>query len=46
MAKANGSLPKFCKRHYEAIATTIQNLVMSDDEHDEEGLAELEQRRQ
>jgi hypothetical protein len=24
MAKANGRLPKFCKRHYEAIATTMQ----------------------
>jgi hypothetical protein len=37
---------RFCKRHYEAIATVIQNLVLSDDEHDEEGLAELEARRQ
>ena len=24
MAQANGSLPKFAKRHYEAIATAIQ----------------------
>jgi hypothetical protein len=25
MAQANSSLPKFCKRHYEAIATAMQN---------------------
>ena len=24
MAQANGRIPKFCKRHYEAIATAMQ----------------------
>jgi hypothetical protein len=37
---------KFAKRHYEAIATVIQHLTLSDDEHDEQGLAEIEARRQ
>jgi len=37
---------KFCKRHYEAIAQVIQNLVVSDDEHDALGLAEVERVRQ
>jgi len=37
---------RFAKRHYEAIATVIQHLTLSDDEHDEQGLAEIEARRQ
>ena len=37
---------KFAKRHYEAIATVIQHLTLSDDELDEHGLAEIEARRQ
>ena len=36
----------FAKRHYEAIATVIQRLVLSEDEHDEFGLLEIEARRQ
>jgi len=30
MAQANGSLPKFAKRHYEAIATAIQAAALVD----------------
>jgi hypothetical protein len=37
---------RFAKRHYEAIATVIQHLTLSDDEHDEQGLAEIKARRQ
>lgn len=37
---------KFRKRHYQKIAETIQNLVLSDDEHDALGLAEVERVRQ
>jgi len=37
---------KFAKRHYEAIALVIQHLVLSDDEHSDEELVELEARRQ
>lgn len=36
----------FNKRHYEAIALVIQDLTLSDDEHDELGLIEIEARRQ
>ena len=35
MAQANGSLPKFAKRHYEAIATAIQEaLEAGENNHD------------
>jgi hypothetical protein len=37
---------KFAKRHYEAIATVIQNLVLSDDELSGDELCELQRRRE
>jgi hypothetical protein len=49
MAQAINSLSsrnKFAKRHYEAIATVIQNLVLSDDELSGDELCELQRRRQ
>ena len=49
MAQATNSLSprnKFAKRHYEAIALVIQNLVYSDDELTDEELCELQRRRE